>query len=362
MFDNYLDKVLIIVLVCFLFVALIMPIVIKIALHVGAYKEPGERDIHKGIITRMGGIGIFAGFLLGYMLFADQSVQMNSILIGSFIVILTGLFDDIKPTKARYKLIGQLLAALVIVFYGNILLDDVTAFGFELEFGIWAYPITLFFIIGCTNVINFIDGVDGLSGGISSILFLTIGIIAFLQGRLDSLEIILTFIMLGATLGYLVHNFHPAKTFLGDAGAYFLGFIISIISLLGFKGTMVTSLIVPLLVLTIPILDTIFAILRRIIKKQSIAEADKEHFHHQFLKLTNSQVKTVLLIYGIDALFSAASILYAMNASKEASIIYIILLAMVIWFVLHTSIISEKMSKKVLAFEKSNLKRLQKNK
>lgn len=362
MFDNYLDKVLIIVLVCFLFVALIMPVIMKIALHIGAYKEPGERDIHKGIITRMGGIGIFMGFLLGYMLFATPSIQMNSILIGSIIIILTGLIDDIKPTKARYKLVGQLLAALVIVFYGNILLKDVYVLGLEFHFDILAYPITIFFIVACTNVINIIDGMDGLSSGIASIFFLTIGIIAFLQGRLDSLEIILTFIMLGSCLGHLLHNFYPAKTFLGDAGAYFIGFIISIISLLGFKGTMMTSLLVPLLVLMIPILDTLFAILRRLIKRKSIAEADKEHLHHQFLKLTNSQLKTVLIIYAIDALFSATSIFYAINDSQKATFLYIVLLIMVIYFVLHTSIISERVSRKVIEFEKSNLKRIKKSK
>lgn len=358
MFDNYLDKVLIIVLVCFISVALIMPYIIKLGLHLGAYKEPGERDIHKGILTRIGGVGIFTGFLLGYMLFGEPSIQMNSILIGSIIVFLMGFFDDIKPISALSRLIGQTAAAAVVVFYGNILIENITALGFNFEFGIFAYPITLFFIVACVNIINFIDGLDGLSSGICSIFFLTIGIIAFQQGQIDTLPIILTFVMLGSTLGYLIYNFHPAKTILGDAGAYFLGFIIAVISILGYKGTMLTSLIVPVLILAVPILDTFFAIIRRLLKGQAPFQADKEHFHHQFLKITNSQVKTVLIIYAIGALFSVASIIYALGDPGKGIIIYVVLLVLVMLFILHTGIISEKMSTKVKEFEKRSLNKI----
>ena len=358
MFDNYLDKVLIIVLVCFLFVALIMPYVIKLGIHLKAYKEPGERDIHKGILTRIGGVGIFAGFLLGYMLFGEQSVQMNSILIGSIITFLMGFFDDIKPISALARIIGHIVAAAVVVLYGNIIIENITAFGYTLEFGIFAYPITIFFIIACINIINLIDGLDGLSSGICSIFFLTIGIIAFCQGQIDTLPIILTFVMLGSTLGYLLYNFHPSKVILGDAGAYFLGFIIAVISILGYKGTMLTSLIVPLLVLAIPILDTLFAIIRRLLLRKSIATADKEHLHHQFLKITHSQVKTVLIIYGIAALFSIASIFYALGDPEKGKILYIVLLILVMFFILHTGIISEKMSNKVKELEKKGINKI----
>jgi UDP-N-acetylmuramyl pentapeptide phosphotransferase/UDP-N-acetylglucosamine-1-phosphate transferase len=171
-----------------------------------------------------------------------------------------------------------------IIFYGDITLSHITAFGFNIQFGVFAYPITLFFILGCINVIRLIDGLDGLSGGISSIFFLTIGVISFLQQRFGTLEITLTFIMLGSTLGFLVHNFNPAKTFAGETGATFMGFIIAVISLLGFKGALLTSVLVPLLILAIPILDTTFAIIRRVIKHKPISEGDKDHMHHQFLQ------------------------------------------------------------------------------
>lgn len=358
MFDSYLDKVLAIVLVTFTFTAFIIPMVIKIAYHIGAIDVPKDnRRVHTKPIPRLGGLGIFFGFLFGYMFFGIQSVQMNSILIGSFIIIVLGICDDIKPITAKQKLLGQIAAALVIMFYGNILLTEITALGYTLQFGVFTYPITLFFIVACTNIINLIDGMDGLSGGISSIFFLTIGIIAFFQGRIDSLEITITFLMLGATLGFLLYNFNPAKIFAGD-GACFLGFMIAIISLLGFKGTLLTSFIVPLLVLAIPILDTFFAIIRRLLKGKPIFEADKEHLHHQFLKMKFSQKTTVLIIYSMNILFSLTSIFYALGDPKKATIIYIVLLAIVIWFVLHTSIISEKVSDKVKSFENKKIKQI----
>src|SRR5699024_5837857 len=159
-----------------------------------------------------------------------------------------GIMDDIKPIRAYQKLIGHLIAASIIVFYGGITLDNITAFGFSFNFGILAPFITILFIVVCTNIINLIDGVDGLSGGICSILFLTIGIIGFYQGRSGSLVMILTFIMLGSTLGFLLHNFYPAKIFAGDC-ATFMGFIISIITLLEFKGPALTSFFVPIMIL-----------------------------------------------------------------------------------------------------------------
>ncbi len=352
MFNDYLDQIFLMVLTTFLFTALIMPFTNKIAEHIGAIDIPKDnRRVHNKPIPKLGGLGIFAGFLFGYMLYGIHSVQMNSILIGSFIIILYGIMDDIKPLSAKCELLGQLIAASTIAFYGQILLSEVTFFGQTIEFGLFAYPITIFFILGCTNVIRLIDGIDGLSSGISSIFYLTIGIIAFFQDRVETLEITLTFIMLGSTLGFLVHNFHPAKLFAGESGSAFMGFTTAIISLLGFKGTLLTSVLVPLLILAVPILDTLFAIIRRKLKGKPIFEADKEHLHHQFIKMNYSQRRTVLIIYAIDLLFSIASILYVLKDPYFGIIIYIVLLLIVIWFILHTGIISEKLENKVKQFE-----------
>jgi len=348
MIDRYFIENILIVLVTFVFTALIMPIMIKVARQIGAIDVPKDnRRVHTKPIPKLGGLGIFAGVLFGYMLFGVHSIQMNSILIGCFIIVITGIIDDINPIRPRYKILGQLCAACSIVFYGNILLDNITAFGQVFEFGILAYPITILFILACVNIINLIDGLDGLSSGITSIFLLTMGIISFIQGTQGALEVTLIFISLGATLGFLVHNFNPAKIFAGDTGSMLMGFIISIISLLGFKGAMFLSFMVPIAVLAIPILDTSFAIIRRLLKKKPIFEADKDHMHHQFLKMNFTQKQTVLIIYMINILFSLAAIFFTVGDSKMAIIIYFVLLMMTIWFILHTGILSQSLSDKI---------------
>ena len=334
-----------IVLITFLFSAVIMFLMKKVAVHIGALDVPrteeGHRHIHKKITPKLGAVGIFLSFLLGYMLFGEQSVRMNSILIGSFIIVLTGIVDDIRPIKASHKLLGHLAAAMVIVFYGKILLNNITAFGFAFDFGILSYPITILFIVACTNIINLIDGLDGLSGGVCTIFFLTIAIIGFYQGRAGSLVMVLTLIMLGATLGFLLHNFYPAKIFAGDC-ITFVGFIIAVITLLEFKGPALISFFVPITILGIPILDTLFAIIRRLLKGQPPFKADREHLHHQLLGMNFSQRTTVLIIYAINMLFAAASIFYTLKDPIVGQILYIIIFIIVIWFVFHTTIIYDK--------------------
>lgn len=327
----------------FLFSLCITPVIKMIAKHVGAMDIPNERKVHKVPMPRLGGLSIFFGFLLGYMLFGEQSIVMNSILIASFVVILIGVFDDIKPLKASVKFIGQLVAACIIVFYGNIILRDVSAFGIYIDFGFLSIPFTIFFILGCINCMNLIDGLDGLAAGISSIYFATIGIIAIMQGKFG-LDFLLTFIMLGSTLGFLVHNFNPATIFMGDSGSMFLGLIISVIALLGFKNVTMTSLIIPLLLLAIPILDTIFAIIRRTLKGEKISTPDKYHIHHQLLKRNLSQRQTVLAIYVINILFAIASIVYVLKDAKLGYIIYGILLAIVLIFILTTDVVYDSSS------------------
>ena len=334
-----------IVLVTFLFSALFMFLMRKTATHIGAVdiptSEEGHRHIHKKTTPKLGGLGIFLAFLIGYMFFGEQSIRMNSILIGSFIIILMGIFDDMKPVPAKYRFFVHIAAASVIVFYGGILLDNISAFGFNLNFGLLAYPITILFIVACTDIIDLIDGLDGLSGGICSIFYLTIAIIGLYQGRYGTLVMTLTLIMLGSTLGFLLHNFHPAKIFAGDC-VTFMGFIIAVITLLEFKGPALISFFVPVTILGIPILDTLFAIIRRLLKGQHPFQADKEHFHHQLLGMNFSQTTTVLIIYGIDLLFASASICFTIINPLIGVIIYIIIFILVVWFVFHTTIISEK--------------------
>ncbi len=338
-----------IVLVTFIFSALVMYIMRIVAKHIGAMDNPTDeeeqRHIHKVATPKLGGLGIFLGFLFGYMLFGEQSVRMNSILIGSFLIVLMGIIDDLNPVKAKYRFLVHIAAASVIVFYGGILLDNITAFGYSLNFGILAYPITIIFIVACTDIIDLIDGLDGLSGGICSIFYLTIAIIGFFQGRVGTLVMVLSLIMLGSTLGFLLHNFHPAKIFAGDC-VTFMGFIIGVITLLEFKGPALISFFVPITILGIPILDTLFAIIRRLLKGQPPFKADKKHLHHQLLGMNFSQTVTVLIIYGINILFATASIFYTLKDPLIGQILFIIIFIIVVWFVLHTTIISDKTPQK----------------
>ena len=356
--SNILIDNLKIILFVFLVVVLIVPIIIKIAHHVNALDIPNERKVHKYPMPRLGGLAIFLGFLVGYMVFCKPTVQMNSILIGSFFIILLGTFDDIKPLTPLIKFGGQLLAAIIVVYYGNIVMQDISAFGLYIDFSFLARPITILFIVAVINCMNLIDGLDGLAGGIATIFFITIAIISNIFGLYNGLDASLTLIMIGATLGFLLYNFHPAKIFMGDSGSMFLGYIISIISLLGFKNVTLTSFIVPILILAIPILDTLFAIIRRLLKGESFAKADKEHFHHQILKMAGNQTKTVLIIYLIQILFSVASIVYVLRNPMLGKIVYAVLLIIIIWLVASTNIVfdrkklTEDIKKKILKRKK----------
>lgn len=338
-------SIFLILLVTFLSSAILMPLIKKVAVHIGAIDYPNERKVHHKPMPRLGGLAVFLSFLIGYMFFGEPTIQMNSILIGGFIIILLGIFDDIKSIPASYKFIVQIIAASIVVFYGNIYLPSISAFGLNLEFGVFGYPLAVFFIVAIMNAINLIDGLDGLSSGTCSIYFLTIAVIAFFLNRLNGLDVTLCLIMLGATLGFLIYNFYPAKIYLGDTGSTFLGFMIAVIALLGFKAATVTSLIVPILILFLPIIDTILAIFRRLLKGENIGAPDKEHLHHQLLKLNKSTRKTVLIMYGIDALCAAISIFYTLGDNHLAIILYVILLIVLVTLIMKTDILFQHIKK-----------------
>ncbi len=327
------------IIIPFLFVLAITPFIKKVAEHVGAMDIPDARKVHKNPIPRLGGLGIYMGFLLGYILFGSMSLKMNAILIGSFIIIVTGIVDDIKPIPAKVKFLFQIVAAAVVAFYGEILLNDLSAFGFYINFGKFSYLITIMFIVAIINCINLIDGLDGLAAGLSSIYFITIGIVIVGWKHMFGLDAIITFIMLGATLGFLCHNFNPAKIFMGDSGSMFLGYMIAVIALLGFKNVTLTTLLAPICLLAIPIMDTLFAILRRIINKKPIGEPDKQHLHHQLLNLNLSHRNTVLVIYFVDILFAVATLLYMLYDRVIGIVIYAVLFILVLVFVIKTNII-----------------------
>lgn len=342
-------NILTIVFVSFLASLILVPVVKLLAIHVGALDIPNERKVHKKPMPRLGGLAIFLSFMLGYMLYARESTMMLSVLMGSFLIILCGIFDDINPIKAKYKFIVQMISAATVVIYGNLILNEITIFGYNLYFSSpWSYIITILFLVAVMNIINLIDGIDGLAAGISTIYFITIAIIAIILNQRGGLDIILSLIMAGATLGFLVHNFPPASIFMGDTGSYFLGFIIGVISLLGFKSATLTSIVIPIAILGIPIFDTASAIIRRLLKKENpFTTPDKEHLHHQFLKMKFSPRITILIIYFITILFSGVSIFFAIGDQKQAMVLYIILMILLIIIVANTDILFKHKKTKI---------------
>lgn len=345
-------NIFLIVMVCFLTSLLLVALMRRVAIFLNILDIPNEkRKIQKEPVPLLGGLGIFLSFLIGYMLFAPQNNLMLSILIGSFLIMLLGLFDDMTkcntPMPNKYKLLVQILVSAIVVFYGGLKLTKLNFFGININFTLiplLSEFLTMIIIVGTINAINLIDGLDGLCAGISSIYFLTIAIIGFIVNKFGGLDIILSLIMLGSTLGYLVHNFPPAKIYQGDAGSTFLGFMISVIFLLGFKTTTFTSFIIPLLILAIPILDTLFAIIRRKLKGQRVDHADKEHLHHQLLKHF-SKKSSLLVIYAINILFSVTTIFYVLGQKIEVAVCYIILIFIVLFLILKTDIIFDRKNK-----------------
>lgn len=326
--------------VTFIMSLILVPLVGKISKKLGIIAHTNKRTIHKGIIARTGGYAIFVSFLIGAMIFLKTDTQINSILLGSFVIFLTGFYDDIHDLSPKYKMLGQIIAALIVIFYGGISLK-----GFTLPFlpSFISYAIaiiiTIGWIVGITNAVNLIDGLDGLCGGISIIVLVTISLTSLTYGRTDISS--LSLLLAGAISGFLVYNFHPASIFLGDCGALFIGFMIAVISLLGFgyKSSSFFTLGAPIVVLTIPIMDTIIAIIRRKVHHKSFSEADKNHLHHKLMfKLELGQTKSVLILYAVTILFSMCSYLYLYD-KIFATILFIILMILFEIFVEATDMI-----------------------
>jgi UDP-GlcNAc:undecaprenyl-phosphate/decaprenyl-phosphate GlcNAc-1-phosphate transferase len=289
---------------------LITPLVIKIAHLIGVVDKPNARKVHAKVMPRLGGLAIFAGVVAGYFIGGLYNEKITGITVGALIIMVVGILDDKYELSAKVKLMGQLLSAAAVV--GSGLTVDIITIPFvgTFELGLWTYPITVFWIIAITNAINLIDGLDGLSAGISSIVISTIAVMAGFAGK--SLILMLCVILLGSTLGFLYHNFYPAKIFMGDTGALFLGYSISVVSLLGlYKSVTLFSFVVPVIILGVPIFDTTYAIIRRLVNKKPISAPDKSHLHHRLLALGLSHRQTVLCIYGFGLLFSLSAILFS---------------------------------------------------
>ena len=321
--------------------ALLIPIVMKIGAKLGIVAHKNKRTVHKVEVPRIGGYAIYISSLIGMVIFLKTDPQINAILIASFLVFFVGLFDDVHDLSPKTKLIVELIAALIVILYGDIYLK-----GFDFLPANWPPilpgAITVLWIVGITNAINLIDGLDGLSSGISIIVLFTISITSLTSGRTDIAS--LSLVLAGAIMGFLFYNFHPAKIFLGDCGALYIGFMISVISLLGFGYNVSTffTLGAPIVVLMVPIMDTLIAIIRRKVHHKKFSEADKAHLHHNLMfKLKLGPRKSVIVLYGVTFLFSLTSYIYLYD-SLLGTIMFIILMLIFELFVEMTNMVSRK--------------------
>lgn len=307
---------------------ILTPLVRKFAFRIGAVDKPNYRKVHASIMPRIGGLAIFGAFLIGYFLYMPKDEHATGILIGAFIIIMTGFLDDMFEITAKAKVVGQLAAAIVVVTWGGLQIEfiNLPLLG-QLDFGYLSIPITIIWIIGITNAINLIDGLDGLAAGVSTIALITISIMAIIMG--NPFVMATAAILAASSFGFLFFNFHPAKIFMGDTGSLFLGFMISVLALLGFKNVAFISLIIPVIMLGVPISDTFFAIVRRIRMKQKISAPDKSHLHHCLLRAGFSHRQTVLIIYGLAALFGVAAILFS-QATVLGSILLLVIMLLAI--------------------------------
>lgn len=301
--------------------------------------------MHKVPIPLAGGLAIFAGFLVSALLFATLTKSLRAILLGALLLVVLGVIDDVVSLKPLTKFAGQIVAALIPVLAG------VTIQGFSNPFspnsvwqlGVLSIPVTVIWIVGITNAVNFIDGLDGLACGVSAIATITMFIIAVLYSEVQIA--ILMAALAGACLGFLPYNMNPAKIFMGDTGAMFLGYILAVTSIQGlFKFYAVISFAVPFILLGLPIFDTGFAIVRRLLRGQSPLQADRGHVHHRLIDLGFDQKQSVAILYAFSSLMGLTAVLLA--RTNESKLIILALAILACFF----------LSMSLMAFEKRHQK------
>lgn len=321
------------------------PLAIKIAPVIGAVDIPKDsRRMHTKPMPRFGGMAIFIGAIASIawvtwfgwpmlqsqfarvgVVFVQQSTShMYGVLLGGVLIYLLGVIDDLKGMPAKVKFLGQALIACVPYAFG-VRIQFVTnhfgnAFGDSHSYfvGALCFFITIIWIVGITNTVNLIDGLDGLASGVATISSLCLAYTAYIHG--SYLPTLAMLALAGGCLGFLPYNFHPAKIFMGDGGSLFLGFMLATMSIVGpVKGATVMAVIIPVLVLGLPIFDTAFAILRRLVNHRPIMEADKGHLHHRLMAAGLGQRRTVLTLYGISGVMGIAAVLFSRDLFVETA-------------------------------------------
>lgn len=337
-------KYLLVLLATFVLVLAVTPLVRKLAFRIGAVDDPNARRINQIPMPTAGGLGIYGVFAFSALVLLPPIVLHRyeqytyfdyavPVVLTAGIVVLTGLVDDILELKPLPKLLGITLAASLIWILTDFRFSD-----FKIPFGgpLIAFPdwlsflLTVIWIVAITNAVNLLDGLDGLVSGVSMISLTTMGLVSyyFLYDTNIYLTII-AFVLVAALAGFLPYNYHPAVIYLGDTGALFIGFIISVLSLQGLKNSTAVAVLTPMIILGVPLTDTVVAIIRRYLSGKRIFEADKMHLHHRLLSMGLSHRATVNVIYGISFFFSLAALLFNVSSNWGGLLLGIGLLAMV---------------------------------
>ncbi len=308
------------------------PLAKRLSFKIGAVDVPKDnRRMHKEPKALLGGLAIFYGFLVSVLCFGDfllpggrLNMNLLGILIGSVVVVILGVLDDVKPRPALLKFLIQLAAAAIPVFLGvRVIAINNPLTGTLFVLPVWlSYVGSILWIAGVTNAVNLIDGLDGLAAGVSSIAAVALLSVLLIEHTTSITLLVMAAALAGACFGFLPYNFNPAKLFMGDTGATFLGFILSCISIQGPFKTYV-AFAVPFLVLGLPIFDTLFAIIRRLLKGQSIMAPDRGHLHHKLIDRGFSHRTTVVILYGLSAMLAISAIVMLLTDVTRALILIV---------------------------------------
>ena len=295
---------------------------------------PGERKIHTKPVSRIGGVAIWLSTMLTFLCLVFLSYYpygslLSGILLGSSLMFLLGLVDDIYNLNAKFKLFIQIAIATLVYLLG-VKINSIPFFG-GIDLGFWSYPITLLWIVGISNAVNFIDGVDGLAGSVVTVNAITLAIIAVTMSPSSPISALIGFILAGAMLAFLTYNFNPAKIFMGDSGALFSGFLLAAISITGVMKTATIAILLPFVVLAVPIMDITFSSLRRISKGKSPFVADAEHIHHKLLHAGFSQKKTVFILTSVAIIAGGLAALLSGHGTIKIYIVAICIIVLVMF-------------------------------
>ena len=309
------------------------PVVKNLAIRIGAVDKPDARKVHHGLIPRLGGLAIYAGFMVSAVATIGFTYEMVGIMLGATFLIIVGIADDVVSLPPKVKLLGQIIAAAIPVVIFNINIDwiHIPRLGIIYLPEIISLPLTIFWIIGFINTVNLIDGLDGLAAGIATIASIAIALLAFQMGQWTAAAAMVA--MTGACLAFLQYNFNPAKIFMGDTGSMFLGYIIAAVSVMGSMKTAAAAvLVVPLVALAVPITDTFLAFIRRKSSGVPIFSPDKNHLHHRLLAKGLNQKQVVLIMYALTAFFSCVALLVIhLRTLVGIAIVVIALILFILW-------------------------------